>query len=323
MRPEKRGLDESSPYNFEGRKMYDLIIIGAGPAGLTAGIYASRERLGTLILEKLAPGGQAARALLIENYPGFPEGISGLELTKRIKGQAESAGARIVTGEVTVLRKKGEGRFTVVAGQEYYGKTVIVASGSQPKRLGVPGEAELVGRGVSYCAICDGPFFRNRRIVVVGGGNTAVHDALFLSRLAQKVILIHRRNTLRASVRLQEKLFAEPKAEILWDSVLQEVIGKDKVIGVRVQNIKTGVVTQIPADGVFVLVGAVPETNFLPPEVKVINQGYIITDEVMETLVSGLFACGDCRQKVLRQVVTACAEGALAVSSAQHYLEKL
>ncbi|MFH2068313.1 MAG: thioredoxin-disulfide reductase [Candidatus Omnitrophota bacterium] len=303
--------------------MYDLIIIGAGPAGLTAGIYAAREGSQVLILEKTAVGGQAVWSSLIENYPGFPSGISGRDLTAKMKEQAEKAGTRIISGQVTGLKKEGEHRFFISAGDIYEAKAVIVATGAQPKKIDVPGEKELIGRGVSYCATCDGPFFRNRTVAVIGGGNTAVHEALFLSRLAAKIFLVHRREALRASQALQEKLFAESRIEIILNSIVQEISGTDAVKSIRLQNLKNCAEKELPVDGIFVLVGTQPNTDFLPPEIKVDNHKYIITDETLETSMAGVFACGDCRQKVLRQVVTACAEGALAVSSAQKYLEKL
>jgi thioredoxin reductase (NADPH) len=303
--------------------MSDLIIIGAGPAGLTAGIYAARRNLDFLILEGLIPGGQLAWNGLIENYPGFPDGVSGSELALKMKEQAEKAGARIINGQVTELRKEGEGKFTVIAGQEYQAKTVIVASGSQPRKLNVPGEAELVGKGVSYCAVCDGPFFRNRVVAVVGSGAAAVREALFLARFAAKVVLFHQTETLTAGRELADKLFAETKVEVVGNSVLRRILGESKVSGVQLQNLKTDAETSLPVDGVFIFAGFQPGTRFLPSGVNMTGQGYVVTEETTETSLPGLFACGDCRQKVLRQVVTACAEGALAVMSAQKYLEKL
>jgi len=303
--------------------MYDLIIIGAGPAGLTAGIYAARRKLDFVILEGLMPGGQLAWTGLIENYPGFPDGVSGPELALKMKEQAEKTGARIISGQVTGLRKEGEGKFAVIAGEEYQAKTVIIASGSQPRKLNIPGEAELVGKGVSYCAICDGPFFRNRVVAVVGSGSVLVREALFLARFATKVVLFHKTETLAAGQELKDRLLAETRVEIIGNSVLLRILGENKVSGVQIQNLKTGEETSLLVEGVFIFAGFQPSTRFLPPEVKVTSQGHVVTEETMETAVSGLFACGDCRQKVLRQVVTACAEGALAVSSAQKYLEKL
>ena len=303
--------------------MHDLIIIGAGPAGLTAGIYAARETFRVLILEKIAPGGQAAWSTMIENYPGFPEGISGRDLSARMKEQVDKAGAQIIIRETTGIQKKENGGFMVSAGEVYESKAVIIATGTQPKELGVPGEKELIGRGVSYCAVCDGPFFRNRTVAVIGGGNTAVHEALFLSRLATRVFLIHRRTALRASQALQKKVFAEAGIEIIWDSIVQNIAGENKVEKIRLQNVRDGAAKELPVDGVFVLIGTKPNTGFLPPEINVNDSHYIITGETLETSMAGVFACGDCRQKVLRQVVTACAEGALAVSSARKYLEKL
>jgi len=303
--------------------MYELIIIGAGPAGLTAGLYAARNKVDLIILEGLMPGGQLAWVGLIENYPGFPDGVSGPELALKMREQAEKFGVRIVSGQVTGLRKEGEGKFVVIAGQEYQAKTVIVASGSQPRKLNIPGEAELVGKGVSYCAICDGPFFRNRVVAVVGSGAAAVQEALFLTRFAAKVVLLHKTEVLVVGQELKNRLLAETKVEVIGNSVLLRILGENKVSEVQVQNIKTGQETSLPVDGVFIFSGFQPGTRFLPTEVKVTDQGHVVTDETMETSVSGIFAAGDCRQKVLRQVVTAGAEGALAVSSARHYLEKL
>ncbi|MCX5641919.1 MAG: FAD-dependent oxidoreductase [Candidatus Omnitrophica bacterium] len=303
--------------------MYDLMIIGAGPAGLTAGIYAARRRLDFVILEGLIPGGQLAWAGLIENYPGFPGGVSGPELAGKMREQAEKAGARIISGQVTGLRKEGEGMFAVIAGEEYQAKTVIVASGSQPRKLNIPGETELVGKGVSYCAVCDGPFFRNRVVAVVGSGASVIQEALFLTRFATKVVLFHKGETLAVGPELKDKLLAESKVEVIGNSILLQITGADKVSGVQLKNLKTGSETSFPVDGVFIFAGFQPSTRFLPAGVKITDRGHIVTDETMETALTGLFAGGDCRAKALRPVVTACAEGALAVSSAQHYLEKL
>ncbi|MFA5394015.1 MAG: FAD-dependent oxidoreductase [Candidatus Ratteibacteria bacterium] len=304
-------------------KTRDLLIVGAGPAGLTAGIYAARRKLDFVIMEGMVPGGQLAWAGLIENYPGFPDGVSGVELALKMKEQAEKAGVRIIGGQVTGLRKEGKGLFTVMAGQEYQAKTVIVASGSQPRKLNIPGETELVGKGVSYCAVCDGPFFRNRVVAVVGNGTAALQEALFLARFAAKVFLLCEADTPVAGRELKDKLLLESKVNVVGNSILLRIVGENKVAGIQLKNLKTGVETLLSLEGIFIFAGFQPSTRFLPPEVGVTGQGHVVTDEAMETAVSGLFACGDCRQKVLRQVVTACAEGALAVMSAQKYLEKL
>lgn len=301
-------------------EIQELIIIGAGPAGLTAGLYGARRGLKPILLEGLVPGGLLAWSDRIENYPGFPEGISGSELARRMKEQAEKAGAGIMNGQVTAIKKEGEKKFVVEAGQPYQTKAVIVASGSQPKKLDVPGEAEFIGRGVSYCATCDGPLFRNKTVAVVGSSTIAVKEALVLVSFARKVILVHQRESLSANQELAEKLNLQPGVEIVGKSVVLQILGKDKVSGVRLRNSDTGQESSIAVDGVFIFAGFKPSTQFLLPEVKSTTQGYIITDDKMETLVAGLFACGDCRQKSLRQVVTACADGAIAAHSAAEYL---
>lgn len=300
---------------------YELIIIGGGPAGLTAGIYAQREGIKTLLLEKIALGGQIVLSENVENYPGFPEAISGLELVQRMEKQARKFGLEIVNEEVKSLEVKSEkSRIVKTESKEYESQAVIVATGTQPKKLGVPGEERLVGKGVSYCATCDGPFFKNREVAVVGGGDTAVQEAIFLAGLAKKVFLIHRRAQLRAAGILQERAKANPKIEFVWDSIVAEIIGEAKVEGLRIKNLKTGKLQTIGIDGVFMLVGVEPQTKFLKGLLQTDGNGYIITDENMQTSVPGIFACGDCRKKLLRQVVTACGEAATAAFAAGQYI---
>jgi thioredoxin reductase (NADPH) len=307
--------------------LYDTVIIGGGPAGLTAGIYAARARMKTLLLEKMMVGGQAATTETIENYPGFPEGIAGPELTERMREQAEKFGVDFADGEVNEVKEamfeNGKGFLLVAEGGEYRALTLIVATGAQASSLKIPGEKKFTGKGVSYCATCDGPFFRDQDIVVAGGGDTAVEEALFLTKFAKKVYLVHRRDRLRATKILQDRALANPKIELVWDSVLTEIAGEISVEKVRLKNVKTGEETELAVRGVFVFVGIVPNTEFLQELVEMNSTGYIVTDDNMQTTAQGVFACGDARRKLLRQVVTACGEGATAAFSAQHYVEEL
>jgi len=307
--------------------IYDIIIIGGGPAGLTAGLYASRARMRTLLIEKLTMGGQAIITDVIENYPGFPDGISGAELAEQIKKQAEKFGLEFVYGEVNQIRQQkiqGLPVFElVVEGKIYQTLSIILAVGAAARKLGVPGEAEFTGRGVSYCATCDGAFFKDKNIVVVGGGDTAVEEALFLTRFGRKVTLIHRRDRLRATKILQERILANPKVNFLWESQVTEIFGDKIVEGVKVKNVKTQEVKKVETDGVFIFAGLIPNTEFVHGLVKLDEKGYIITDDEMQTSQKGIFAAGDCRRKLLRQVVTACGDGATAAFSAQQYVERL
>jgi len=309
---------------------YDVIIIGGGPAGLTAALYTGRARLKTLLLEKIAPGGQAAVAWTIENYPGFPEGIGGPELMDRFKKQVEKYGLEIKSGEVVKINvpsedelSKGEPEKVIKTEKEEY-KTIalIVATGTRPRKLEVPGEERLIGKGVSYCATCDGPLFKNRKVVVVGGGDTAVKEALFLSKFAEKTTLIHRRDQLRAGKIIEEQALSNPKLEFLLNSVVTEILGETEVQGVRVRNLGTGEDSTLEIKGVFVHIGTLPNTGFLKGVVEMDKKGFIITDENMETSVKGIYACGDVRKKLLRQVVTACGEGATAGFAAGQYVGK-
>lgn len=303
---------------------YDLIVVGGGAAGLTAGIYAGRARMKTLLMEKIAPGGQTASTDIIENYPGFPEAISGPELMERMTKQAERFGLEIVVDKVENLKRKAKKKIIVKARKkEYATLSVIIASGGEPRPLGIPGEEELRGRGVSCCATCDGPLFRNEEIVVVGGGNTAVQEALFLAKFAEKVTLIHRRDRLRAVKVLQERALSHAKIEIVWSSAVTGIQGKTRVEGVQVKNRQTGEEREIPARGVFVLTGIKPGTDFLRGCLEMDEEGYLITDEDMKTSQEGIYAAGDCRRKQLRQIVTACGEGATAALAVQHYVDRL
>ncbi|MCL4458856.1 MAG: thioredoxin-disulfide reductase [Chloroflexi bacterium] len=298
---------------------YDLIIVGGGPAGLTAGIYACRSRLNTLLIEKGLPGGQTATIERIENYPGFEE-ISGLELSNRLESQAKRFGLEITLEEVTSLAVQEERRLVFAVGERYEAKAVIIASGAQPTKLGVPGEEEYRGRGVSYCATCDGAFFEGARVAVVGGGDSAIQEADYLTRFASKLIVIHRRDALRATKVLQERALANPKIEFRWNSVVEEIQGNDMVTKLILRNVKDGTRGELPVDGVFVYVGIRPNTEFLRGTVDLDPQGYIVTNARMETNVPGVYAAGDVRQKHLRQIVTAAADGAIAAMAADHYL---
>jgi thioredoxin reductase (NADPH) len=307
--------------------IYDVIIIGAGPSGLTAAIYTSRARLKTLLLEGLSVSSQVLVTDKIENYPGFPEGIGGFEMIGKFKKQAKLFGTEFVTEDVNNIqpsKRNGTNVWQVeVKDRVYYSFSVIIASGVQFRALGVKGEKKLLGRGVSYCAVCDGAFFKDKDVVVIGGGDTAAEEALFLTRFAKKITLVHRRDRLRATRILQERIFSNKKIGIIWDSVVNEILGDNKVQGVRVTDIKTKKDMDISCDGVFIFVGLVPNTNFVKDIIKLDENGYVIADSSMKTSREGIFACGDCRQTILRQVVTACGDGAFAAFSAQQYVDEL
>ena len=304
--------------------MYDLIIIGAGPAGLTAALYAGRYRLNTLLLEQFSVGGQIVLSAQIENYPGFPGGISTEELIERFKRQVDELQIKTVMQEVKeiVFPLKTENFLYNVStkGAAYQTRSVIVASGAQPKRLGVEGEEKFIGRGVSYCATCDGPLFKNKEVAVIGGGDKAIEEALFLAAYASSVSVIHRRDTLRASKILEEKARANKKIRFVLDSIVERIEGKDKVEAVKIKNVKTESLSLVNCQGVFIFVGILPNTDFLKQKLKTDENGFIITDQELQTSQKGVFACGDCRKKSLYQVINACADGAVAAASAQRYL---
>ena len=304
--------------------MYDLIIIGAGPAGLTAALYAGRYRLNTLVLEKLAVGGQIILSPTIENFPGFPGGVSTEELIGRLKKQTDDLGIKIAleeAEEINFTAEEGPLSYDIRTKEvSYQARALIVASGAQPKRLGVEGEEKLTGRGVSYCATCDGPLFKNKEVVVVGGGDKAVEEALFLTEYASSVCLIHRRDSLRASKILEEKARANKKIRFLLDTVVEKIEGGDRVEAVKIKNVKTDSLSLFNCQGAFIFVGIKPNTDFLKQKLKIDEQGFIITDQELQTSEKGVFACGDCRKKSLYQVINACAEGAVAAASAQRYL---
>ena len=299
---------------------YDVVIIGGGPAGLTAGIYAGRAQLKTVIVEKGLPGGQIAQTDEVENYPGFPEGISGPELASRMVRQAEKFGARIVMDEVLGL-EKAEGGY-LVRGYErnYRARAVIVATVANPRRLGVPGEDKFYGRGVSTCATCDGFFYRDKEVVVVGGGDAAVEEGIFLTKFARKVTLVHRRDELRANKVAQKRAFQNPKMHFLFSHVVTEILGEDQVTGVRLKNLKTGEEYVYPTDGVFVFIGHEPNTAFLKGVVELRPDGYIAVRDEVFTSEPGIFAAGDVADPIYRQLTTSVGAGTRAAMMAERYL---
>lgn len=301
-------------------KKYDVVIIGGGPAGLSAGIYAARARLSSLLIERGAVGGQIINAEWVENYPGFTESISGIDLTRAMHRQATKFGLETLTAEVTGIDIKGRQKVVRTSQGDFTAKAVIVAGGSERQKLGVPGEAEFIGKGVSYCATCDGPFFRDRAVAVVGGGNAAITEAIELTKFASRITVIHRRDELRAAKILQEKAFAEKKIEFLWDSVLEEIAGDTFVNKVRVSNVKTKKKSVLDVSGVFMAVGFKPNTGYLKDIVKLDDIGTIVTNEKMETGVPGIFAAGDIRSNSIRQVIAAAGDGAVAAISAEKYI---
>ena len=302
--------------------IYDILIVGGGPAGYTSALYAARAGLDAVVLEKLAPGGQMALSHQIDNYPGFVEGIDGFSLAQQMQQGAERFGAQTVMTEVHSLDLTGDIKTAHTSDGDYLGRTVILATGANPRPLGVPQERELVGRGVSYCAACDGMFFRNRTVVVVGGGNSAAADAKLLSRVAKQVIIIHRRDTMRAEQIDQQALKEADNVQFLWNSVVTELLHEDRITGVRVRNVESGQETVVPCDGVFVSIGRKPATELLSGQITLDQDGYIDAGESLETNVPGVYAVGDVRRKDLRQVVTAVSDGAAAVHQIEAYLTK-
>ncbi|NPA48915.1 MAG: thioredoxin-disulfide reductase [Thermodesulfobacteria bacterium] len=302
-------------------EVHDLAIIGGGPAGLTAYLYAARARLDTILIEKLSPGGQVLVTDFVENYPGFPEGLPGWELMEKFVAHVKKLGFNQKLGEVVGIELEGQiKKIKLAGGEELRARAVIVATGASPNKLGVPGEKELTGKGVSYCATCDGPFFRDQVIAVVGGGNTAVQEAIFLTKFAKKVFLIHRRDQLRAQKILQERAFANPKIEFIWNTVVEEILGKDKVEALKLKNRQTGETSILKVDGVFIFIGTRPQSDFVKGLLPTNERGFIITDCEMRTEVPGIFAAGDVRAKACRQIITAAGDGATAAYMAEHYL---
>ena len=302
--------------------MDDVLIIGGGGAGLTAALYTSRAKLSTTLLEKLAPGGQIALTDLVENYPGFPEGITGGEISQRLEDQAKRYGTQVVYDEVSTIEKKNGNFVTKTSGgASFQSRSIILATGASYRRLGVPGEKELTGRGVSYCATCDGAFFKEKELVVVGGGDSAMQEGIFLTRFATKLTVVHRRDKLRASPILQERAKQNPKIKFIWDTVVTHIAGEKKVEGVKLQNVKTGAVQDFKTNGVFVFVGHDPNTGFLKGFVELDEKGYVKTDMKLQTSVPGVFACGEVRAGAVQQLVSCCGEGCEAALACQAHLE--
>lgn len=300
--------------------MYEVLIIGAGPAGMTAAIYAARAGYKTAILEHGVPGGQAATTDMIENYPGFPEGISGPELMMKFFEQTQTFGVEMIYEQVQALELTGDVKKVITDKQTIEAKTVVIASGAKPRALGVANEDRLRGRGVSYCATCDGFFFRDQPVAVVGGGDTAVEEAMYLTKMCSSVTLIHRRDELRANKLAQSRAFANEKLTIIYDTVVDEIIGDDKVSQLKLRNKKTNETSTLDVNGVFVFVGYLPNGSFLPEELATNEQGYIITNEEMATNIPGVYAVGDVRQKKLRQVTTAVGDGGAVMHAIEDYL---
>lgn len=301
--------------------MYDLIIIGAGPAGLTAALYAGRARLKTLILEKIGVGGRILLTETIENFPGFPEGISTQELIRRMEEQVRNLDIKIELEEALELDCRAKSVKT--GSKRYAAKSVIIATGARPRKLNVAGEDRLIGKGVSYCATCDGPLYKEKKVAVVGGGNAVAEEALYLSRFAKEVNIIHRRNDLRASAILQERLKENKKINFILSSVVMEITGSSKVESVKIKNVGSYGEQIIACEGIFIYIGYEPETGLIKNKLKLDEAGFIITDENLATSEEGVFACGDCRKKALYQVITACADGAVAAESAYKCINSL
>jgi thioredoxin reductase (NADPH) len=303
--------------------MYDVIIIGAGPAGLTAGLYNARARLNVVLLEKLAPGGQVLTTDWVENYPGFPDGISGFDLMDKMKTQAQNFGLTIRNEEVVRVELSHQKKAVYTNKEKLETRTLILACGATPRKLGIEGESHFTGRGVSYCATCDGPFYRDQDVVVVGGGDTALEEAIFLTRFVRKIYLVHRRDQFRAAKLIQERAMAQDKIAFLMDTVPLRVLGRTGVERIELRNVKSREIFQKEVQGVFIFVGTVPSTDLVRGLLDLDENGFVLTDYRMETSIPGVFAAGDMRSKPFRQIATAVGEGASASFSAEKYLESL
>jgi thioredoxin reductase (NADPH) len=301
-------------------KVYDVIIIGGGPAGLTAAIYTARARLNTLIIEKMAIGGQIINAWMVENYPGYKDGISGVDLTMAMHEQAVKFGAETISDEVMNIRVDGGQKIVKTSLEEYAARAIIIAGGSERQKLNVPGEKEFTGKGVSYCATCDGAFYRDKVVAVLGGGNSAVTEALELTKFASKIFLVHRRNELRATKILQEKLLAHPKIQPVWNTIVEEIAGKQFVERLKVKNADTAKTSELDVSGVFVSVGTQPATGYLKGLIDLDANGAIVVNDRLETNVPGIFAAGDIRTGSIKQVIGAAGDGAMAAVNAGKYI---
>lgn len=302
------------------KEIYDVIIIGAGPAGMTSAIYASRANLSVLMIEKKYPGGQMLSTGEIENYTGYEE-ISGPELSEKMFEHSKKFGTEFAFGEITDIKVENNLKILTAGEKTFKAKTVIIATGTEARLLGIPGEQEFASRGVSYCAVCDGAFFRNKNVVVIGGGDSAIEEALYLSNLVSKVTIVHRRDELRAQKILQNRAFEKANIEFVWDSVPIEIKGERKVNSISIKNVKTEDITEISADGIFIYIGMNPQTSIFENLDILDEHGYIPTDEHLATKIPGIFVAGDVRQKEIRQVVTAASDGAIAAQSAYKYIE--
>ncbi len=300
--------------------MYDIVIVGGGPAGFTAALYAARAKLDILLIEKMISGGQMATTYLMENFPGFEEPISGPDLALRMENQARRFGAHIINDAVTELVLDKQIKVIKTPENTFRSKAIILSMGARPRELGLPNEKKLRGSGVSYCATCDGAFFKDRVVAVVGGGDTAAEDAIYLTRFCPKVYLIHRRDSLRATKILQEAIFDNKKIEIIWDSAVEEIKGGFGVEGIKVRNLKTNETQELSVEGMFVAIGVLPNTGLVKGKVELNQAGYVIADDNMLTNIFGVYAAGDIREKVLRQVITAASDGAVAAYMAERYI---
>ena len=300
--------------------VYDMIVVGGGPGGYTAALYAARAGLDTLVLEKLSAGGQMALTEKIDNYPGFEDGIDGFTLAEKMQQQAERFGARSEYAQVERMDLTAAPKVLETSEGTFYGRTVALATGASPRELGLPNEAALTGRGVAYCAACDGMGYKGKTVVVVGGGNSAAADAMLLSRIAKKVLLVHRRDTLRATKVYHQPLMQAGNIEFCWNSTVSELLHQDKLTGVKLKDVNTGEETTVPCDGVFISVGRKPATELVQGQLELDRSGYVVADETTKTNLPGVYAVGDVRTKPLRQVVTAVADGATAVHMAEEYL---
>lgn len=302
---------------------HDLIIIGGGPAGLAAGLYAARSRVDVILLEKLMPGGQAVTTSMVENYPGFEEGLSGADLLSRMEKQARRFGLKIEIRQVGKIILEDHYKRILSDREDFRSRAIIVATGAEAKSLGVPGEKELKGRGVSYCATCDGPFFRDREVIVVGGGDSAVEEAIYLTRFVKRVYIVHRRDGLRATKLAQERAMSNNKVQIIWNTVVTCINGQQTVESVDLRNVQTGETERLEVAGIFMYVGVKPNSDLFDFDLEKDEGGFLITDQEMRTSVGGIFAAGDVRSKSLRQIVNAVGEGATAASAVERYLEHL